>query len=82
MVKTYWSKKWGRDKICNITFSRLRPGKSKFGLPYCVTLNCNHSFYTNALIEWVNTSCTDISTCPTCRAEFDIYKVIMLELKS
>lgn len=74
MGKFFWSKKWGKDNICNITFSRLRPGKNKIGIPYCITLECKHSFYTNALLEWINKSNTDIYTCPVCRKKFDILK--------
>ena len=65
----WWSKKWGKDKICGITHSRLRPGKNSDNIPYTITLPCKHSFYTRALIEWVN-RCLDSKTCPICRSEF------------
>ncbi len=77
MRKLFWSKKWGKEKICNITFSRLRPGKSKSGLPYCITLECSHSFYTNALLECINNCKSDVVTCPVCRRGFDIFQIIL-----
>lgn len=70
----WWKEKWGSDKICGITHSRIRPGKSKYGLPYSVKLSCGHYFYTNALIEWIK---TDHSTCPMCRKDINIYEEIL-----
>ena len=67
--KPWWSKKYGRDKICGITMSRLRPGKNKYGYSYTLTLDCNHSFYRSALINWVIH--TNIPTCPICRQSFE-----------
>ena len=75
MVKLFWDKKWGKDKICSITFHRLRPGKGKNGLPYCIYLNCNHGFYTSALLKWVNSS--DKPTCPVCRKKFNVFKLLL-----
>ena len=77
MTKKFWSKKWGKDKICNITFSRLRPGKNKNGIPYCITLKCNHSFYTNALFEWIKNCKDDKATCPVCRKDVNIFKILL-----
>lgn len=78
MTKNFWTKKWGKDKICNITFSRIRPGKNINGIPYCIKLNCNHSFYTSALLEWCNNqNYNNTNTCPVCRKDFDIFDVIL-----
>jgi hypothetical protein len=73
MKNKYWYfKKWGKHKICGITHGRLRPGKDKFGIPYVITLDCNHSFYTNALLEWSTTN----ETCPLCRIPFNFLLTI------
>lgn len=77
MTKLFWTKKWGKDKICNITLSRIRSGKNKNGLPYCTTLECGHSFYTNPLLEWVKNCKENESTCPVCRRRFDIFKILL-----
>ena len=66
MCKPFWNEKWGKDKICPITYSRLRPGKSKDGLSYCITLECGHRFYRKALVNWIITSSN--TSCPVCRA--------------
>jgi hypothetical protein len=70
-MKPYWSKKWGKDKICGITHSRLRPGKNKRGISYTIKLNCNHSFYRSVLLEWVKSFINKGDpTCPLCRVPF------------
>ena len=63
LKKPWWSKKWGKDKICPITQTRLRPGKSKKGVPYTITLKCNHSFNAKAIAIWFINN----DTCPICR---------------
>jgi coenzyme F420-reducing hydrogenase beta subunit len=63
MSKYWWSKKWGKDKVCGITHTRLRPGKSIDDVSYTITLNCNHTFYRKPLEKWL----TKKNTCPTCR---------------
>ena len=69
----WWDNKWGKDKICGITYSRIRPGKTKSGIPYSVHLSCGHYFYTNALIEWTKKS----PSCPICRQRFDIFEEVL-----
>ena len=64
----WWNKKYGKTKICGITMSRLRAGKDKQGLSYCVFLPCEHGFYRKAIAEWVS---QDKNTCPMCRKQFD-----------
>lgn len=64
MGTCYWDKKYGKNAICPITHSRLRPGKNKDGIPYIITSNCNHTFYRKALIEWMKNH----NTCPVCRS--------------
>ena len=66
------NKKWGKDKICGITFCRLRPGKNYYGLNYVSKLCCGHSFYTKPLIEWTKKS----DTCPLCRTKFNVLEDI------
>jgi hypothetical protein len=75
--KQWWEKKWGKDKLCGITHTRLRPGKNKHGLPYIVTLKCKHSFYSNALIEWCKYCANDEPTCPCCRTVFNALDIII-----
>ena len=70
--KPWYLKKWGKDKICWITQSRLRPGKDKFGIPYSTKLECGHTFYTKPLVEWSYKN----STCPMCRKPFSLLKTI------
>ncbi len=65
MTAPFWSNKWGRDHICPITQSRLRPGHNADGIPHVITLKCSHRFYRKALYEWFITSKT--TTCPVCR---------------
>ena len=67
--KPWWNSKWGKDKICGITHSRLRPGCNKFGLSYAVTLKCGHSFYRKPLVMWIG-KCGNVPTCPICRKSF------------
>ena len=69
--KPWWRNKWGRDKICGITHSRLRPGCDKFGLSYCINLKCGHSFYRKPLVTWAE-KCKECPTCPICRKSFKV----------
>ena len=62
---TFWGKKWGKDKICAISHTRMRPGVDKEGVPYVFTLNCKHRYYRKALKEWV-LAARNINTNPTC----------------
>jgi hypothetical protein len=73
--KPWYFKKWGKDKICGITQSRLRQGKDKFGISYTTKLECGHSFYTKPLIEWSYKN----STCPMCRIHFNLLETIFKE---
>jgi hypothetical protein len=66
MTKPFWDKKWGRDQRCAITYARLRPGKNKDGLSYCIELECGHRFYRKPLIKWILTNSPN-HTCPVCR---------------
>jgi len=63
----WWEKKWGRDKICGITRTRLRPGKNSNGVSRVIHLNCKHSFYRTPLMKWIKMCPVDIPTCPICR---------------
>lgn len=66
-MKPFWDKKWGKDSICGITLTRLRPGKDSEGRNHVYTIsNCGHMFYRKALIEWI---ANDNETCPTCRGK-------------
>ena len=67
---TWWKNKWGRDKVCPITKTRLRPGKNKNKIPYTYTLPCKHSFTRSALLEWLKKS----NKCPICRKPSSILK--------
>jgi hypothetical protein len=70
MNSPWWSKRWGKDKLCGISHIRLRPGKNKYGTPYVVSLKCSHSFYTNPLCMWIKNCLPDDPTCPLCRKSF------------
>jgi hypothetical protein len=70
MAKPFWDKRYGKDALCPITHTRLRPGINKHGLPYIITIDCNHSFYRQALLEWYKTK----DTCPVCRKTIQILK--------
>ncbi len=65
----FWDAKWGKDAVCAITQTRLRPGKSSDGYSYVLSLDCGHRFYRSALIEWVQQQFdNDLdATCPLCR---------------
>jgi len=77
MVKHWWKKNWGNNHVCGITHSRLRPGKSKSGIPHVTKLKCNHRFYTNPLLEWMKMCPNDEPTCPVCRAKFVLMDFLM-----
>jgi hypothetical protein len=70
---TFWNKKWGKESLCCITLSRLRPGYYKNSYKKCTFLKCGHGFYTRALIEWIKNDSNKIPKCPMCRQEIDIY---------
>lgn len=73
----WWSKKYGKNSICAITNTRLRPGKNKNKLSYSLFLPCKHGFYRSAILQWVLAKPTEIPTCPLCRMEFDPLLVFM-----
>lgn len=56
-LKPWWSKKWGRDKICPITHVRLRPGNK------VKKLRCGHFFLKKAIDDWLKSN----NSCPMCR---------------
>lgn len=71
----WWNKKWGKNKVCGISYARLRPGKNKDGLHNVVFLRCGHGFYRNCIKQWAVTQYSNgnnIITCPLCRREFDV----------
>jgi len=74
MEKSWWAEKWGKDKICGITHTRLRPGKNKNGKSYVTRLKCDHSFYTKALEKWIEFCPVNPPTCPCCRNKISIWK--------
>mgnify|MGYP006998153170 CR=1 FL=1 len=41
MTRLWWNKKWGSNKLCGITHTRLRPGCNKYGIKYTTKLKCN-----------------------------------------
>ena len=61
----WWNKKYGKEQLCSITYTRLRPKKSIF-------LKCGHGFCKSALIKWANIIIENVSfsTCPMCRKIF------------
>lgn len=71
MPKDFWKKKWGKDSICPITHTRLRPGNNKHGVPYTICLPCKHRYVRSALIEWAKSSLTN-PNCPLCRQKFGL----------
>lgn len=86
--KPWWDKKYGKNSICGITKTRLRPGKDKNGKSYTIKLPCKHYFYRKALIEWLFKSKSDLyddnkykTTCPLCRKEF-YFKINKKSLKN
>jgi hypothetical protein len=69
-MNTWWNKKWGKDNLCALTQSRLRPGKNKIGISHCIKIECGHMFYTKPLIVWLENN----STCPVCRFQISHLK--------
>lgn len=57
----WWKSKWGKENICAISYTRLRPGKN------ISRLECKHSFYTKALVQWINSTTDIYPKCPICR---------------
>ena len=83
MGKPFWDKKWGRNAICPISQSRLRPGKNIYGVSYTIRLPCKHRFYRSALVKWVSTMSSrqnGIASCPLCRK--NIYLIDLLTHRS
>lgn len=72
--KPWWNKLYGKDCICPITRTRLRPGRNKYGQKRSVFLKCKHGFERQALEDWVHTNISMgiMPTCPMCRSKFDI----------
>ena len=68
--KPFWNKKWGKDKICPISHTRLRPGKNKDGLSYTIMLKCKHMYYRQALKNWYLSNNQNNNNCPICRTKF------------
>jgi hypothetical protein len=69
-------RKW-YNQICGITHTRLRPGKNRYGLSYCVFLKCKHGFYRSVLIEWIKSCPLEKTTCPLCRQEFESFIITL-----
>lgn len=65
MERPFWDKKYGKNSICPITLTRLRPGKDKNGIPYIITSKCKHTFYRSAFYNWLQNH----DTCPVCRTK-------------
>ena len=62
--KPFWDKKYGKESICAITLTRLRPGRNKKGETYIIKLKkCKHLFYRSALLLWYKKD----ERCPVCR---------------
>ena len=57
---------------CSILFNTLKKANK-----YTTKLKCNHTFYTNPLIEWIKNCPVEIPTCPTCRKDFKIEDLLM-----
>jgi hypothetical protein len=59
---SWWNKKYGKDKICAITKTRLRPG-------YSIFLSCKHGFNKRAFDEYKLTCENNLIElrCPLCR---------------
>ena len=74
MDKPFWGKKWGKDMICPISQSRLRPGKNKHNIPHVRKLKCGHRFWRKAIDNWVITQCKNRNqlSCPVCRCKFSL----------
>jgi hypothetical protein len=68
-MKPFWSNKFGSNKLCAITRTRLRPGRNCKGIPYCIRLKCGHGFYREVILQWITTmkKNNQIPLCPLCR---------------
>jgi hypothetical protein len=62
----WWKRRWGNENICAISYTRLRPGKN------VTRLECNHSFYTRALLRWIESTQGKEANCPVCRSVIKI----------
>ena len=76
MGKNFWNKNWGKDNICGITYSRLRPGKNSKGVYYTTSLKCGHRFCTYPLLNWIKNNNGLSATCPTCMYNFNLIDII------
>ena len=75
-TKPWWSEKWGKNKTCVITQTRLRQGKNKKGIYYTTTLQCSHRFCTYPLLNWIKNTNGFNSTCPVCRKDFTLSDIL------
>ena len=69
----WWDKKYGKNSICPITLTRLRPGHNKHGFTRSVFLPCKHGFCRSALVKLVIETLISpevIPRCPMCRQYF------------
>ena len=64
----WWDKKYGKNAICAISMTRLRPGKNKDNVSYSIYLQCKHGFVRSAFVRWVESG---KRTCPVCRSKFN-----------
>ena len=76
MGKNFWNKNWGKDNLCGITHSRLRPGKNSKGVHFTTSLKCGHRFCTYPLLNWVKKNNGLSATCPICRYKFNLIDMI------
>lgn len=76
MSKYWWTKKWGKDKVCPITQTRVRPGKNIIGVYHTSRLPCDHYFCTYPLLNWMEKGQSFESTCPMCRSKFNMIDLI------
>ena len=69
--KPSWWNKFGKNEICGITQTRLRPGKYKNNKNRVIFLECKHGFYVRPLLIWIKNDMHIFPTCPNCRRVID-----------
>lgn len=69
----WWSRKWGKEHTCPISYSRLRQGKNSHGYRNTTTLKCKHRFCTTSLLSMINMRKDKyVFNCPVCRVPFTV----------
>ena len=64
----FWNKKWGKEELCPITYTRLKCGYNKHGYPNTCVLNCKHRYNFVGICKWL---AKGNLLCPLCKTSVE-----------